>query len=131
MMRRPRGTRVTLCVAGVLACPATFAQEDVEQFDSGGERVPLLTVVPVYPAAARRDRVEGEVQVCFEVTRGGMPRRIAVRKSTYREFEKPSRDAVRRSRWVPLAEGEPLPAIKTCRTFRYSLVPVEETADQS
>jgi TonB family protein len=86
--------------------------------------------VPDYPAIARRDRIEGDVQVCFDVTREGVPRRIAVRSSTHRVFEKPSRNAIRRSRWVPLAKGEPLPPIKTCRTFRYSLVPVEKDADQ-
>lgn len=122
---------MTLCAAGLLVSLATFAQKEVEQYDSGAERVPLLTIVPVYPAMARRDRIEGEVQVCFEVTREGLPRRIAVRASTHRIFEKPARSAIRRSRWVPLAKGEPLPTIKTCRTFRFSLVPVGEDTDQS
>ena len=61
------------------------------------ERVPLKTAVPEYPDAALRDRVEGEVQVCFEVDRRGRPWRIAVRSSTHRIFERPSIRAVRAS----------------------------------
>ena len=47
-----------------------------------GERKPLHTVVPAYPEKARRARVEGEVEVCFEVDRNGKTRRVAVRRST-------------------------------------------------
>ena len=66
----------------------------------------------------------GEVQVCFDVTREGFPRRIAVRRSSHRYFEKAARKAVRRSTWQAVPKGEDLPAIKACRTFRFSLVPV-------
>jgi TonB family protein len=85
------------------------------------ERVPLNTVAPVYPAVARRDRVEGDVQVCFNVDREGRPYRIAVRTSTNRVFEKPSIRAIRASRYQPLPENLAVPAIKTCRTFRFRL----------
>lgn len=85
------------------------------------ERVPLHTVVPKYPPDARRDRIEGEVEVCFNVDRRGRPIRIAVRRSTHRVFEKPSIRAVRASRYQPLPRSEPVPAIKTCRTFNFSL----------
>ena len=85
------------------------------------ERVPLNTVAPVYPAVARRDRVEGDVQVCFNVDREGRPYRIAVRTSTNRVFEKPSIRAIRASRYQSLPEGQAVPAIKTCRTFRFRL----------
>ena len=70
------------------------------------DRKPLNTVVPVYPEKARRERIEGEVQVCFEITRDGRTRRIAVRKSTHRIFEKPSRRAVRSMRF-PCATKTP------------------------
>ena len=88
------------------------------------ERVPRYTVVPDYPQVARRDRIEGEVQVCFNITRDGRTRRIAVRRSTHRIFEKPSVRAVRRSMYEPLTDDSKLSGIKACRTFRFSLEPV-------
>lgn len=89
--------------------------------DRSSERIPLNTVAPVYPAVARRDRVEGDVQVCFNVDREGRPFRIAVRSSTHRIFEKPSIRAIRASRYVELPEEQEVPGIKTCRTFRFRL----------
>jgi len=94
--------------------------------DGSTDRIPVHTVAPEYPHKARRDRVEGQVQVCFEVTREGQTRRIAVRNSTHRAFEKPSIKAVRASSFRPIGKDEPLAAIKTCRTFIFSLEPVED-----
>jgi TonB family protein len=91
--------------------------------DSSSDRVPRLTVAPKYPRKARRDRVEGEVQVCFEIDRKGHTRRIAVRKSTNRIFEKPSINAVRASSFRPVDDAADLPTIKFCRTFVFSLEP--------
>lgn len=90
-----------------------------------GDRMPLHTVVPAYPEKARRARVEGEVEVCFEVDREGRTRRVAVRRSTNRVFEKPARDAVRASSYRPLQDGEKLSGIKNCRTFRFTLERIE------
>jgi len=98
--------------------------EGVSRTDSSTDRVPLHTVIPEYPRTARRDRIEGEVQVCFNITRSGHATSIAVRHSTHRVFEKPSRKAVRRSTWLPLGKNETMTGIKACRTFRFSLVPV-------
>lgn len=103
----------------------------VEKFDSGTDRVPLLTTVPDYPEVARRDRIQGEVQVCFNITRDGYPRRIAVRSSTNRLFEKPAMKAVRKSTWVRLDKDEAMSGIKACRTFRFTLIPVDDDPDQS
>ena len=89
-----------------------------------GERVPRHTVVPQYPEKARRARVEGEVEVCFNVDREGRTSRVSVRKSTNRAFEKPSRDAIKQSTYMPLPKGKELSGIKTCRTFRFHLSPV-------
>ena len=97
---------------------------DIE--DGSHERVPLSTVAPVYPTVARRERIEGDVQVCFKVDREGRPFRIAVRTSTNRVFEKPAIRAIKASRYQPLPDSQPVPAIKTCRTFRFRL---ESTAD--
>ena len=92
--------------------------------EGGTERKPSLTMIPDYPKVARRDRIEGEVQVCFEVTRDGRTRRIAVRKSTHRVFEKPAIRAVRASSYLPLPSDAVMSGIKACRTFRFTLEPV-------
>ena len=101
-----------------------FGQSGVDQIDSNTDRVPLHTVIPDYPEIARRDRAEGDVQVCFNISRSGYPRRIAVRHSTSRLFEKIAKKAIRQSTWKPLSEDEQESGIKACRTFRFSLVPV-------
>ncbi len=94
--------------------------------DSPTNRVPLLTVAPEYPRKARRDRIEAQVQVCFDVDRGGRTLRIAVRNSTNRAFEKPSIKAVRASTFRPIGKDEALQAIKSCRTFIFSFEPAQE-----
>lgn len=124
-------TPASSLVAALLVFAGAAAQDGVEQSDTDTDRVPQHTVVPEYPAIARRDRIEGDVQVCFEISREGLPRRIAVRTSTNRLFEKPARKAVRQSTWVPLRKEEESSGIKACRTFRFSLVPVEESPVQS
>jgi TonB family protein len=103
----------------------------VDNFDTDTERVPLHTTIPDYPEIARRDRIEGNVQVCFNISRRGYPRRIGVRHSTNRLFEKVAMKAVRKSRWQPLAPEIEMSGIKACRTFRFSLVPVEKDPHQS
>ena len=92
-------------------------------YDADG-REPLYTVVPLYPEKARRARLEGQVQVCFNVNREGKTSRVAVRSSTNRVFERPSRDAVKASTYRPLAPDKKLSGIKSCRTFRFHLTPV-------
>ena len=112
-----------LCLlAAVLAAPAAGEESTVTRYvDSESDRMPLQTVVPQYPHAARRDRVEGQVQVCYPVARKGRPYRVAVRQSTHRIFERPAMRAVKASRYRPLEPGEKAAAIKTCRTFRFEL----------
>ena len=109
----------------LLLCLPTLAlaqEPNVTHFaDQDGDRVPVNTVAPAYPAVARRDRVEGDVQVCFNVDREGRPFRIGVRTSTNRVFEKPAMRAVRASRYQPIAKDQEVPGIKTCRTFRFRL----------
>lgn len=105
-----------------LAIGAAAAEPRVTHLeDDSHERVPLNTVAPAYPEIARRDRVEGDVQVCFDVDREGRPYRIAVRSSTNRIFEKPAIRAIRASRYQPVPKDREVPAIKTCRTFRFRL----------
>ena len=120
---RASSAPLTVLLACVIVPPAVAAA-GVEPIDTDYDRQPLHTVVPEYPEKARRERIEGEVQVCFDITREGFPRRIAVRRSSHRYFEKAARSAVRRSTWQPIPKDRDLPAIKACRTFRFALVPV-------
>jgi TonB family protein len=90
-------------------------------------RKPLKTVVPVYPELARRERLEGKVQVCFNIRKNGTTHRVRVRRSTNRIFEKPSLRAVRASTYEALAEGSKPSGIKTCRTFTFRLDPVADS----
>ncbi len=108
-----------LIAAGAAADETTYARFIDETLD----RTPMHTVVPEYPHVALRDRIEGEVQVCYHIDRRGRPYRVAVRRSTHRIFERPARRAVRASSWQPLAEGEEQSNVKTCRTFTFELTP--------
>ena len=116
-----------LPVALLLAVSAPAADDDSEVThltDASTDRIPLQTMVPQYPEKARRDRLTGEVEVCFHVDRKGKTSRVAVRKSTHRIFERPAILAARASSYKPLPEGQKPSGIKTCRTFRFQLTPV-------
>lgn len=114
----------TLLACLFLPAPCLADAEASQPGDTYAERKPLFTMIPDYPEVARRDRIEGEVQVCFDVTREGRTRRIAVRKSTNRIFEKPAMRAVRASTYKPLPKDAVMSGIKACRTFRFTLEPV-------
>lgn len=112
-------------VAFLLAAFAAHGDEiEKAVTDDTGERLPLHTVVPAYPEKARRARVEGDVEVCFNVDREGRTSRIAVRNSSNQVFERPSINAVKASTYKPLPPDKKLSGIKTCRTFRFRLSPV-------
>ena len=124
MKIRSRGVFVLLQLL-VASAGVAEGEADVMHFtDDTGDRMPLQTIVPIYPQRALADRTEGEVRVCFNVDREGRTSRIAVRQSSNRLFEKPSILAVRGSTYAPLPQGEELSGIKTCRTFRFLLDPV-------
>ena len=124
MKTRFRGVVVLICWLFAAAGAAEVASDVTHLTDDTGNRMPLQTVVPMYPDRALADRIEGEVQVCFNVDREGRTSRIAVRRSSNRLFEKPAMLAIRGSTYAPLPEGEELSGIKTCRTFRFLLDPV-------
>lgn len=124
-MKAIRKTSLALTLLVAVSAPAE-AQVGVHNVDSDTDRMPLQTIVPDYPEIARRDRIEGNVQVCFNISRRGYARRIAVRHSTHRVFEKPAMKAVRKSTWQPLGSDVQISGIKACRTFRFSLVPVSQ-----
>ena len=124
MKTKPRGMVVLIYL---LVAVAGVAENDVDVTyvtDDTGDRMPLQTIVPVYPERALADRIEGEVQVCFNVDREGRTSRIAVRRSSNRLFEKPAMFAIRGSTYAPLPQSGKLSGIKTCRTFRFLLDPV-------
>lgn len=93
-------------------------------YDSSRERTPVITEFPRYPYVARRDRIEGEVTVCFTVNRRGEVVRPSIRKSSHRVFRRPALKAIRRSTFEPLTPDDELTGIKTCRTYRFRLDPV-------
>jgi TonB family protein len=125
--------RPALAVGLLLAAGGALAQGKVHAVDildptaqrSADDRNPVHTVVPEYPKQAWLDRTEGDVQVCFYITRGGRPHNIAVRHSEHRVFEKPARDAVKMSWFAAIPRPNKVPQIKTCRTFQFRLEPVE------
>ena len=96
--------------------------------EENSDRVPVITTAPEYPQDALRDRIVGEVQVCYHIDKIGRPYRVAVRRSTHRAFERPSMHAIKASTYVPLEPGEQTSGIKTCRTFRFQLEPVDVPA---
>ncbi len=120
--------KVLPVIAVILLALSAYATGDdngaTHLTDDSSDRKPLQTVVPVYPEKARRERLTGEVEVCFNVDRDGKTSRVAVRRSTHRIFEKPAILAAKASTYYPLAEGQTLSGIKTCRTFRFQLTPV-------
>jgi TonB family protein len=120
-----------LIVLGLLlAASGALAEDDPDVthvWDESSDRRPLQTIVPVYPKRALRERIQGEVEVCFNVDRKGRTSKVAVRNSSNRMFEKPSILAVRASSYVPLAADRKMSGIKTCRTFRFLLDPVAIT----
>lgn len=124
--------RVSVALLSLLAAQAIADEASYARFiDENLDRTPAHTVVPEYPHVAMRDRIEGEVQLCYHIDRRGRPYRVAVRHSTHRVFERPARRAVRASTWVPLADGEQVSNVKTCRTFTFELTPVLAEIDRA
>jgi TonB family protein len=122
-----------LAIAGLLP-PIVLAQDEEEKVshftDSSSDRPPAVTAFPKYPSVARRDRIEGEAMVCFNIDARGRVLRPSIRSSTHRIFEKPAMTAIRRSSFTPLAVGEKPATAKTCRTYRFRLDPINaQTAE--
>jgi TonB family protein len=124
-----RGTSFALLTAASLLLPMVASggddAENVSHFsDSSTDRPPAVTAFPKYPSVARRDRIEGEAMVCFHIDARGRVVRPSIRSSTHRIFEKPAMTAIRRSSFVPLSSDEKPAAVKTCRTYRFRLDPI-------
>ena len=133
-------TRTALTSAALAAtlllgsAPALGEQDStsvVHFLDSNTDRVPLLTAFPSYPSIARRDRIEGQVTVCFMIKQDGGIRRAKLKNTTHRIFKKPVLKAIKRSTFEPLSPSQVLDTARTCRTYRFRLEPilVENTAN--
>ena len=126
MVMRPDSALLLLLLPA--ACLQAEENPAAQIVDEMSDRVPLITAAPQYPENAKRDRIEGEVKVCYLVDKHGRPYRVGVRDSTHRAFERTSLRAVKASTFVPLKSGEEVSSIKTCRTFRFQLEPIESPA---
>ena len=128
-----------LSVMLLLVCGSAFAQGKVATIDTVDgpeagaepERNPLQTVIPEYPRQAWLEQIEGDVQVCFFVSRGGRPRNIAVRHSDHKVFERPVREAVKVSWFEAIPRSEKVPQHRTCRMFQFRLESLETTAQRT
>lgn len=123
-MNKPALTVLLLLIGGsALAQGKVTALDtiDGDSSDADDKRNPAQTVIPEYPLQAWLERIEGGVQVCFYVTRGGRPYSIAVRHSDHKTFERPAREAVKISWFEAIPRPEKVPSIKSCRTFQFRL----------
>ena len=63
----PRMTKASAILLALLVTGSSLQADEAGSarlIDEISDRVPRLTVAPQYPKNARRDRIEGEVQVC-------------------------------------------------------------------
>ena len=129
-MLRSRGTACLASALGglFLAAPSLSPggeESDITHFwDSSRDRTPALTAFPKYPSIARRDRIEGEATVCFNIRVDGQISRPVVARYTHKIFSKPALRAIRQSTFEPLTPGQALRTARTCRTYRFRLEPL-------
>ncbi len=122
---------LTVLATYLLATPLYADADSVVEYvgRNYGDRISLRTVVPKYPDKALLERIQGAVEVCFKINRGGKPYGVAVRKSDHRIFERVAREAVRSSRFEAIPRGKEVPKVKMCRTYHFRLESAEFAAD--
>jgi TonB family protein len=98
--------------------------------DSATDRQPAKTAFPKYPSIARRDRIEGEATVCFDIDVRGKVKHAKVKSYTHKIFKKPALRSARKSSFEPLRPNQVLARTKSCRIYRFRLdpIPAEETS---
>ena len=86
-------------------------------------RKPVLIRTPEYPAKAFRKRLQGDVEVCFEILADGRVYKPYVSSSSARVFNRSALRAIRESRFEadPAGTGR----IRGCRVYRFRLQPIE------
>ena len=133
-MNKPALSVLLLLVGSVALAQGKVATIDtVDGHDSAAEpdRNPAQTVIPEYPRQAWLDQIEGDVQTCFFVTRGGRPYNIAVHHSDHKLFERPAREAVKKSWFEAIPRSENVSLFRTCRTFQFRLESLEADETKS
>jgi len=113
-----------LALAAPLDSPGAEETEVAHFLDSSRDRTPSLTAFPRYPSIARRDRIEGEATVCFNIRANGQISRAVITNYTHKIFAKPALRAMRNSTFEPLLPGQVLKTARTCRTYRFRLEPL-------
>ncbi len=103
---------------GVVAC--LFATSALAQGDTA-ERRALITPVPEYPKRALRERVEGDVQVCYTVDVNGRVHRPRVQTTSHRWFNRAAVRAARGLLYEPANAGAANSTASLCSTFRFRL----------
>jgi len=98
--------------------------------DSSTDRTPATTAFPQYPRIARRDRIEGDATVCFRVDLEGNIHSVKVKNYSHRIFRRPALQAIKASSFEPLRPDEILQRARSCRTYRFRLMPVTVASDQ-
>lgn len=94
--------------------------------DSSTDRQPASTEFPNYPSIARRDRIEGEATVCFNIDARGRVKNARVSEYSHKIFRRPALRAARKSSFEPLGPGQVLAKAKACRTYRFRLEPLQK-----
>lgn len=123
-MNRSALSVLLLMIGGIALAQGKVATIDtVDGPDSRAEpdRSPAQTVIPEYPRQAWLEQIEGDVQVCFFVTRGGRPYNIAIQNSDHKVFERPAREAVKLSWFDAVPRSEKVPQFRICRIFQFRL----------
>ena len=92
--------------------------------DNSSIRKPVLITTPEYPKKAFRARVQGDVEVCFEILTDGKVYKPYISSSSDRVFNRSALRAIRSSRFEADPGGER--ATRGCRVYRFRLKPVED-----
>ena len=130
MTRTSRTGRIILTSLLLAFFAPALAQDNVSEnrnrfiTDSSTDRQPATTAFPKYPSIARRDRIEGEATICFNIDARGKVKNAKVREYSHKIFRRPALRAARASTFEPLAPGQVLAKGKACRTYRFRLEPI-------
>lgn len=119
---------IQVAVAVLLGWASVAAQEAPQNVtlirDKETDRVPAITAFPQYPSVARRDRIQGEATVCFNIRPNGKISRAIVTERSHRIFAKPALRAIKRSNFEPIAAGQVVAKTRACRIYRFRLDPI-------
>ena len=104
----------------IAAAALAIATSSLAQGDSA-ERRALKTPLPHYPQKALRERIEGDVQVCYVVDINGHVHRPRIAATSHRWFNRAAIRAARGLRYEPADPGAANSRASLCSTFRFRL----------